>query len=149
MEILLYRFQLIRFKPIGREFVAEPIPPEDFSRQIDAPAKSIIEPQQKHSKNKPQTHTLQSIDTLQPQNKGFGVMPRCVDEEFDRSLHYIKARYYKALTTSLEIGGAIYSPIDAPLQLTEQLRVNSCLDRDSPTVSTVNNSNVARLSRIL
>jgi hypothetical protein len=76
-------------------------------------------------------------------------MPRCVDEEFDSSLHYIKARYYKALTTSLKVGGAIYHPIDAPLQLTEQLRVNSCLDRDSPTVSTVNNSNVARLSRIL
>jgi len=128
-------FQLIRFKPIGREFVAEPIPPEDFSRQIDAPAKSIIDPQQKHSNNKPQTHTPQSIDTLQPQNKVFGVLPRCVDEGFDRALHYIKARYYKALTTSLEIGGAIYRPIDAPLQLTDQLRVNSCFDRDSPTYS--------------
>ena len=138
-------FQLIRFKPIGREFAAEPIPELGCSRQIDAPPNFSIDRQQKQSNNKVQTHTPQSIDTLQPKNQGFRVWSRCVDEEFDRSLHYIKARYEKALRTFFLIGNGIYSLTNAPLQLTEQLSMNRCVDRTRHTVSIVKNLYSTRL----
>ena len=44
---VIKRFQLIRFKPIGREFAAEPISQKGFRRQIDAPAKCSTERPQK------------------------------------------------------------------------------------------------------
>jgi len=60
-------------------------------------------------------------------------------------LHYIKARYEKALRTFFLIGNGIYSLTNAPLQLTEQLSMNRCVDRTRHTVSIVKNLYSTRL----
>ena len=76
-------FQLIRFDPIGREFVWEPLPSTGFSSQIDTLMKNIIHSYQNFAKYTPQTLILQGIDTLQRKIQGFSDLAECVDSAFD------------------------------------------------------------------
>jgi hypothetical protein len=57
-----YGFQLIRFNPIGREFVAEPLPREGFRHQIDAPSKKIVDRHKNEVNNMAQIQSWQGID---------------------------------------------------------------------------------------